>query len=117
MKANYEAALAAVQAVMESDEDWGAYDQPMHRTTARYHMRLLHAGDAGEDHLTLAAAHLLTALALTLSLDDSAPGASNVSEKRIVSGKLEISSRNILRRVPSGLLHKFAPASTGASKT
>jgi hypothetical protein len=72
VKADYEAALDAVQAVMKSDEDWGAYNQAMHRTTARYHMRLLHAGDTGEDHLTLAAAHLLTALALSLSLDDPA---------------------------------------------
>src|SRR5712691_8167408 len=46
----------------------------------------------------------------------SAPEASNVSEKRILSGKLGISSRNILRRVASGLLRKSAPASTGRIK-
>src|SRR5258708_4779299 len=39
-----------------------------------------------------------------------------VSEKRIVSGNVEIRSRSISRRVARGLLRKSAPASTGASK-
>jgi hypothetical protein len=35
--------------------------------------------------------------------------ASKVSEKRIVSGNFEISSRSILRRTASGLLRKSSP--------
>jgi hypothetical protein len=42
--------------------------------------------------------------------------ASNVSEKRIVSGNFEITSRSISRRAARRLRRKPAPASTGASK-